>query len=545
MSTDQTISSIQSNVRKVPRVLSIAGTDPTGGAGQQADLKTFAVLGGYGMSVVTAAIAQNTRGVRLVHSVPTEVITAQLQAVSDDVTVDAVKIGMLGSVDVIAAVNDWLQANRPPVVVLDPVMIATSGDRLLAQEAEEALRDLLHRADLVTPNLPELAVLVGEPVAEDWSTALEQGRTLAERHNVFVLVKGGHLAGDRTPDALLAPGQPEPVYQAAGAKVRTNNTHGTGCSLSSAVAVLGARTGDWSVAVGVAREWLRGALTHADELEVGQGNGPVHHGHHLEAHLVQLLTDWANGMGQEGGAGPEKGADSSFTEQLWARTGDIRSQIDDGRFVPALGQGTLPRDVFLDYLSQDLIYLQDYSRALAQLAVRAPTEQWRAFFASGAAGCARETEQLHRTLVDAGVPVTPSAVTAEYTEFLLATTQTRDWAVGAAAVLPCYWLYAWIGNRLQEHRERMAAESGDGGRDHPYGAWVDSYSDPEFTASARRARDVVDVLAGQVDPEVREEMARAFRRACELELRFFEDPCERTGTTHTGTAEGSRGERGT
>lgn len=277
------------NPRNVPRVLSIAGTDPTGGAGQQADLKTITALGGYGMSVITAVVAQNTSGVRSVHVPPVEVLRAQLEAVSDDVHMDAIKIGMLGSVSVIETVKRWLLAHPAPVVVLDPVMIATSGARLLDQEAESAMRDMLHVADLITPNLPELAVLAEESEAQTWWEALGQGQRLADTYRVRVLVKGGHLAGDLTPDALLEPGLREPLFQAADPKIITRNTHGTGCTLSSAVAVLTARTGDWVSGVRVARSWLRGALEHADELDVGHGNGPVHHGHHLAESIDQLV----------------------------------------------------------------------------------------------------------------------------------------------------------------------------------------------------------------------------------------------------------------
>ena len=166
----------RASLRSTPRVLSIAGTDPTGGAGIQADLKSIAANGGYGMAVVTALVAQNTRGVRSVHTPPVEFLREQLDAVSDDVVIDAVKIGMLADVDVIREVRSWLEAIRPPLVVLDPVMVATSGDRLLESSAEQALRDLVSLADLVTPNIPELAVLLQEPTACSWLEAVEQGK---------------------------------------------------------------------------------------------------------------------------------------------------------------------------------------------------------------------------------------------------------------------------------------------------------------------------------------------------------------------------------
>ncbi|WP_035782407.1 bifunctional hydroxymethylpyrimidine kinase/phosphomethylpyrimidine kinase, partial [Arthrobacter sp. H14] len=269
----------------VPRVLSIAGTDPTGGAGIQADLKSIAAHGGYGMAVVTALVAQNTHGVRAVHTPPPEFLREQLDAVSDDVTIDAIKIGMLGNTETISVVDDWLGRNRSPLVVLDPVMIATSGDRLLQADAEEAIGRLLHRADLVTPNLPELAVLLKEPTAQSWPEALEQGRRLSRAKSVIVLVKGGHLHGQDCPDALVdaAGGLPagRQVFEVSAKRINTANTHGTGCSMSSAMATLQARLVDWNAALTLTKSWLQDSLTHADELNVGSGNGPLHHFHQL------------------------------------------------------------------------------------------------------------------------------------------------------------------------------------------------------------------------------------------------------------------------
>jgi hydroxymethylpyrimidine kinase/phosphomethylpyrimidine kinase len=222
-------------------VLSIAGTDPTGGAGIQADLKAIAANGGYGMAVVTALVAQNTQGVRAVHLPPVEFLNQQLDAVSDDVQIDAVKIGMLATAEVIDAVRTWLERVRPPVVVLDPVMVATSGDRLLDKTAEAALLSLAALAQVVTPNVPELAILAGEPEARDWGTVLEQARRVAERHGTAVLAKGGHLAGDRVPDALV---DASGVRELPGVRIATANTHGTGCSLSAALATR--RAAAWS-----------------------------------------------------------------------------------------------------------------------------------------------------------------------------------------------------------------------------------------------------------------------------------------------------------
>lgn len=269
----------------IPRVLSIAATDPTGGAGIHADLKSIAANHGYGMAVVTSLVAQNTHGVRAIHTPPPDFLYEQLRAVSDDVTIDAVKIGMLGNPITVDVVDSWLREARPPIVVLDPVMISSSGQRLLDPEAISAVLRLLNRVDLVTPNLPELGTLLGEPSATSWAKAVAQAHRLSEIHDVIVLVKGGHLAGPASPDALVDAagrlGDGLQLFEVTAARVSTSNTHGTGCSLSSAVATLQAQLGDWSAALSIAKAWLQDSILHADQLECGSGNGPIHHFHHL------------------------------------------------------------------------------------------------------------------------------------------------------------------------------------------------------------------------------------------------------------------------
>src|SRR5664279_1397780 len=226
----------------IVRALSSAGSDPSGGAGIQADLKSFAAHGAYGMAAIASLTAQNTRGVRAVFSPPSEFLAEQLDAISDDITVDAVKIGMLGNAGNIAVVARWLAANRPPSVVLDPVMVATSGDRLLDPAAEQAIRELLPLADVLTPNAAELAVLVGEPLATELDTAIAQGRRLAATTGARVLVKGGHLSRDTATDALVEPTRDGDVGGAVGRRAARLGSAGgrrgrrTGASLLPPVA---------------------------------------------------------------------------------------------------------------------------------------------------------------------------------------------------------------------------------------------------------------------------------------------------------------------
>lgn len=259
----------------IPNVLTIAGTDPSGGAGIQADLKTFSAHGAYGMSVMTALVAQTTTGVSEVHELPPEFVTAQLVTLLDDVRVDAVKIGMLANAGVIRAVVDVLDRYRPSHVVLDPVMVAKSGDRLLAAEAVSVLReDLLPRVDLITPNLPEAADLLGEQEVTEAEDMVGQARRLAGMGVKQVLLKGGHLAGESSVDVLYGDGSAELI---PGTRVATSNDHGTGCTLSAAIAALRPQRPDWASAVREAKEYLTAALRASEQLDVGHGHGPVHH----------------------------------------------------------------------------------------------------------------------------------------------------------------------------------------------------------------------------------------------------------------------------
>ena len=473
----------------IPRVLSIAGTDPTGGAGIQADLKSISAFGGYGMAAVTALVAQNTLGVREVHVPPTEFLSAQLRAVSDDVEIDAVKIGMLGSAEVVAVVAAWLAAVRPPVVVLDPVMIATSGDRLLDADAEAAVRDLCRLADLVTPNLPELAVLVDEPVALDWEAAVTQAKTLAARADTAVLLKGGHLRGTESPDAIVDAAGVHPV---SGRRVDTPHTHGTGCSLSSAMATLAAHGLAWPAALERAKPWLTGALEHAAELRVGRGNGPIDHFHELRPHL-DLGISWS--------------------AAAWADAAPIRADVDACAFVRGLASGELDRAAFEWYLGQDLLYLREYARVLARAAALAPTTDEQRLWAAASASCLAEEARLHESHVDA-TGLAPAPDTTAYTDHLHAVSAAGAYAVLVAAVLPCFVLYTDIGARWR----------GTFDPDHAYADWLTAYGDEVFAASSARASEIADAAARSASPTVRTAMAAAYQRSMRLERAFFEAP---------------------
>jgi hydroxymethylpyrimidine kinase/phosphomethylpyrimidine kinase len=263
----------------IPNLLTIAGSDPSGGAGIQADLKTFAALGGYGMAVITALTAQNTCGVRGIHRPPAGFVADQIDAIFEDIRVDSVKIGMLASAEIAEAVADRLGHHRPPWIVLDPVMVATSGDPLLTPDAVATIRErLLPMANLVTPNLPEAALLLGEAPPQDLDGMRQAAKALRHTGVAAVLLKGGHLTGPHSDD-LLWDGSREQIMTAP--RVATSSTHGTGCTLSSAIAAFLPQTNDLATAAAAAKAYLTDALRAANRLTVGGGHGPLHHFHEL------------------------------------------------------------------------------------------------------------------------------------------------------------------------------------------------------------------------------------------------------------------------
>lgn len=540
---------------RVPRVLSIAGTDPSGGAGIQADLKSIAASGGYGMCVTTSLVAQNTCGVREVFTPPLEFLTAQLAAVFDDVTVDAVKIGMLGDADTIRTVRTWLSEHPVPLVVLDPVMIASSGDRLLQAEAEQALRDLVPLVNVITPNIPELAVLCEKEPAQTFDEAHEQAANLAAATGTTVIVKGGHLCGQDAGNTAVFP-------DGTCAHVRTprldsRNTHGTGCSLSSSLATrLGVEllqhteaaessagekntltSDDTHRALQWSTRWLHESIAAGAGLQVGsgEGHGPVDHAaraRRLEAaasaypwhHLLATTDSEGNALD---GTSPERLLPVSpvsageavvkpagpWTAALWAAGGETWRQILDLPFVRALGDGTLDEDLFSFYLDQDALYLRDYSRALATLSARADTAEAQVHWAAGAHEAIAAESQLHEGwLANRARLGGPSPITMGYTNFLRASAAGEDYVVGAAAILPCYWLYEEVGAVLSSQNHA----------DHPYAEWLSLYGGEEFAAEVERSLAEVERAFEAASPAQRVRAARAYLSACVYEREFFD-----------------------
>lgn len=511
-----------------PRVLTIAGTDPTGGAGTAADLKSITAAGGFGMAAVTAVVAQNTHGVSDIHVPPAPFLAAQLRAVSDDVELEAVKTGMLGTAEIIEAVQTWLSAHPPRVLVVDPVMVATSGDRLLEPEAEQAMIRFCSLATVVTPNIDELAVLTGEPRAHDEGEALAQAARWSEATGVAVVVKTGHLdSREVTNTWIAADGTRHPVHST---RVDTTSTHGTGCSLAAALATRLGAGEDPATALAWVTDWLHEAIAHGAALQVGSGNGPVDHAHRAR----RLAAAGSAAPWVAGGAVPDRweqpaqlaaratadGPAASvppvgpWTEALWAAGAPLAGAIEGSGFVAALVDGSLPEGQFSFYLAQDAHYLQRYSRALATLAATSEDPAAREFWSDSSRHCVDTELELHRAWLAARpdvAEVAVSPVTSAYTDFLLARALGDPTAVGAAAALPCFWLYAQVGASLPEVPD-----------EHPYAGWLLTYRDPTFLEGVRGALGVVERELRAAPPEVRAEAARAFLLACRHELEFFE-----------------------
>jgi hydroxymethylpyrimidine/phosphomethylpyrimidine kinase len=260
------------------KVLSIAGSDSGGGAGIQADLKTISALGCYATTVITALTAQNTRGVTGIHAVPAQFVHRQIESVLSDIGTDAVKIGMLFSVELIQVVAEALRRHAVTNVVLDPVMVAQSGDKLLQDDAVEALkRELFPLAAVVTPNLPEAAVMLGRP-PEGLADLKPAATELAGLGGRSILIKGGHSEGSRSDDLLYLV-ESDRFVTLSGPRIETVNTHGTGCTLSSAIAARLACGADIETAVRDAKAYITGAIEAGAAYRLGHGHGPVHHFH--------------------------------------------------------------------------------------------------------------------------------------------------------------------------------------------------------------------------------------------------------------------------
>jgi hydroxymethylpyrimidine/phosphomethylpyrimidine kinase len=343
-------------------------------------------------------------------------------------------------------------------------------------------------------------MLLGEHEAADWATALEQGKGIAAVLGNTVLVKGGHLPGPECPDALVNTTGllSRDVVEVSGPRVATRNSHGTGCSLSSALATVQARTGNWETSLREVKPWLLGALTASAELQVGRGNGPVHHFHHLQ----------------------RASAPGAFAAALWEAAVPELESIHGLPFIQQLQSGELLERDFTYYLAQDAIYLNGYSRVLARAGALAPTEEEQLFWARSSQQCLEVESELHRTwLSSREAPTALGPVTKSYLDHLLATSASGSYAVVLAAILPCFWLYAEVGRQLHANYLNAGAAA-----DHAYADWLTTYADEDFAAATRKAISLTDAAAVAASDTERAAMMEAFTQSCRYETAFFDAP---------------------
>lgn len=522
------------------RVLSIEGSDPIGGAGTMADMKAFTAQGVFGYAAMTSVLAQNTQGVMDIVNVEPSFLLAQLNAVSNDGDIDSMKIGMLGTPELVDTVHQWLsnlledyraEGKARPTVVLDPVMYAKSGDRLLTAEAEQALASLIPLADIITPNALELAALdvMDARIHDCQSTktehvfpqaplsyeAMEQlARSVADRFNVAVYAKGGALAlnGEQEcTDILAVPtseNEEQPtVTRITDVAVSTSNVHGTGDTLSSTLAALRPQCTDWTESAKRAKGWMTGAIAAADNLHVGHGHGPID-------------FTWQHSP-----------TGLSFTEDYWRHTKTIREQISTMPFLEQMLDGTLPLGDFSFYLHQDDLHLNDYTSLLALASSRAQDPHERTFFAEAASYGLEEGLSFHRQWYrDHGFAVGPepmSETTAAYIGHEHRFANTGSYCALVAAVMPCYWIYSIIGQEMEHQiRERRIDLKA-----HPYGLWIGLYSDPSFASRTLEELRICDKLAASSDINDYNRMMDAALGSTEHEYRFFNQALSRNPRT--------------
>ncbi|KAL0078884.1 Phosphomethylpyrimidine kinase-domain-containing protein [Phycomyces blakesleeanus] len=495
-----------------PKVLTIAGSDSGGGAGIQADIKTLTSLGVYASSVLTSVTSQNTLGVNGIHDLPVDFVKKQLETVLSDIGADVVKTGMLSSSDIIKVVVSVLQdyPKAGSKLIVDPVMVSTSGSRLLAKDAVQTFVDLLLPVTFIlTPNVPEAEVILGkaEGSIKTHEDMCEAARQIGSKGTKHVLVKGGHLPFDRdgcrvVVDVLYTTETGE-IYEIVNPYITTKNTHGTGCTLSAAIAGELAKGLDVLPAVINATTYIQHAIE--DTLEdIGQGSGPVNHFHGIRSmpyagkSFVKALRD-------------------SLPKGMW-------SEFIDHPFVRGIADGTLPKESFIHYIKQDYMYLQHYARSAALAAYKSPNIDM----------CARNAKivlhvhgemQLHlKYCTDWGISEeevlsTPESVcNVAYTRYVLDKGATGDQLDLQVAMAPCLLGYGDIGMKLFNCPKTKR-------EGNPYWTWISTYADKPYQEAVTLGNELLEELAlHSVSTSVSrfKEVCETFKQATQLEIKFWE-----------------------
>ncbi|KAJ2079892.1 trifunctional hydroxymethylpyrimidine kinase/phosphomethylpyrimidine kinase/thiaminase [Coemansia sp. RSA 988] len=510
--------------RPPPAVLTIAGSDSGGGAGIQADLKTFMAHETYGLSVITAITAQNTLEVRSSVRVSPEMVTQQLDTVMADIDVRAAKLGMLADAQIIeAVVESWTRAikglSSPPPLVIDPVMVATSGERLLDENAMDALRDkLLPLANIVTPNLREAETILELAAGSiDSIVAMEKAaEQISKRFDIAItIVKGGHLDKAVTPDGMV-----DVMYEQETGKVRhivspridSRNTHGTGCTLSAAIAANLAKGAECVDAVQRGIRYVNEAIQ--TSYTVGQGAGPVNHAYALcKIDIVQ----------------PTLQNPYPFTEYLKSHTRGMWEQYTNHPFVEKAAMGTMDKNVFVQYLKQDYLYLKHYARANALAAFKSDSLREVSDMIEAMQTCVRESELHVEMCARWGITreeiekAEESWNSVAYTRYIIDRGMSGDVLELLAAMYPCLLGYgeaALIAAKLKERREE----------DNPYWQWVSAYAGAEFQSAVAKGRQMIERLVQKemVGGARLARLVATFNETVRLEISFWSTALELT-----------------
>ncbi|KAJ2852334.1 trifunctional hydroxymethylpyrimidine kinase/phosphomethylpyrimidine kinase/thiaminase [Coemansia brasiliensis] len=505
---------MNNNQEAPPAILTIAGSDSGGGAGIQADLKTFMAHGTYGLSVITAITAQNTQTVLSASRVEPKMVAQQIHAVMDDIDVKAAKTGMLADAQIINAVCDaWqqtIQSKGPIPLVVDPVMVATSGTRLLDEQALDTLRKrLLPLALVVTPNLREAeAILDMAPNSIDSVEAMSRAaREISVRFNTaFTVVKGGHLESEMVIDVVYERAA-DHVELVTNRRVNTSNTHGTGCTLSAAIAAnLGMRQG--------VADAVRRGISYVNEAmqtgyQVGSGQGPVNHAYALRTMEI---------------APPTLHTPHPFTQYLKAQTGGLWEQYVQHSFVRQAAAGTLSRQAFIHYLKQDYAFLKHYARATALAAFKSDTLAQVAELVDAMQTCVQESELHVQMCTQWGVSKQEMEDEQEswnnvaYTRYIVDRGMSGDVLELLVAMYPCLLGYG-------EAALAASADPRSQQADNPFGPWIAAYAGAEFQDAVARGRRVIEDLVRQdmVGGQRLRRLAKTFRDTVDLEVRFWDN----------------------
>lgn len=476
--------------------LTIAGSDSSGGAGIQADIKTMTANGVYAMSAITALTAQNTVGVQGIYEVTPEFLAQQLDSIFTDIRPDAVKIGMVASGALIHVIAEKIKEYKAENIVVDPVMVATSGAKLIADEAIEALKsELMPLATVLTPNIPEAEVLADMKIttADEMIKAAE---LISTRYNCAVLCKGGHKLNDAN-DLLYRNGG---YKWFEGKRIDNPNTHGTGCTLSSAIASNLAKDYSLDESVKRAKEYISGAL--AAMLDLGAGSGPMAHNFDINS---RFATD-----------------KNKVIDRMLSATEDIWAAYNEHPFVKGIADGTLDKDKFKYYMIQDYLYLIDYTKVFAIGAAKARDESTMKYFAEYTDSIMNSEMDIHRTymkrlgITQEDIDNTPMALdNRSYTAYMLKEAYEGGAAEVMAAILSCALSYEVIATRMVEADPKCA-------KHEFYGEWVSGYASEEYHNSNIKLVNMLEELCADLSDEKIERLTEVFVNCSRYETGFWD-----------------------